>query len=438
MVKVYKKRFLMLFLMCLTNCLIMFQSFQYTSISHVVIKYYQVSEVAVTFTTISGNIAFLVFVYFGVLILEKGGIRVALTFAAFFNWLGALIKCFSLQRARFDVLLVGQTVAAIGQITSMPLPPLLASIWFANNETATVVGVNFGCYTLAVALTFVVSTVLFADSENVNSIENDLKTITIVVTIVTSICAILVLLFFRDKPKTPPSIAQQCRVQSGKDNSSLKLLFTNIDYNCLLIAFIFNYSVENTLTVVLNQTVRSVFGDNSIAVTISGTLLMICGIIGAIIVPILLDKFKTFKLISIICYILSIIALIAILTSIWFEKIIALYISIVFFGFFVYGFASIASDIVVDVTYPFPESTSAGVMYSLSSLIGIILAPTTSSLIETIGIYYTLILLIVLLSIGGVSLFCAKWNLKRKSTEENNVNEQQIVYSVDNPAFTLS
>ncbi|RWS25059.1 putative MFS-type transporter C09D4.1-like protein [Leptotrombidium deliense] len=439
MVQVYKKRFLMLFLMCFTNFSLMFQSFQYTSISDVVANYYQVSDVAVTFTSISGNIAFVVLVYLGMLIVDKGGIRGAMTFAAVCNWLGALIKYFSLQRSRFDVLIIGQIVSSIGQITSMPLPPLLAAVWFANKEAAIVVGLNFGSCTLAVAFTFVVSTVLFKDSENINNVATDLKTLAIIVISVTSLCLVLVVIFFREKPKTSPSFSQNHREQNEQQKSSLILLFKNFDFNCLLIAFILNFSVENTLTVILNQSLRSVFGDDTTVVTICGTSFMVSGIIGAITIPLLLDRFKSFKLISMISYISSVIGLIAILTSIYFANTISLYVSIVAFGIFMYGFASIAADIAVDVTYPFPESKTSGVMFFTSTLVGITLAPTASSLIDKIGIYFTLIILIALMIIGGIALFCAKWNLKRNEIEikdSNQSSQLQTVYCVQNGAIT--
>ncbi|RWS20882.1 putative MFS-type transporter C09D4.1-like protein [Leptotrombidium deliense] len=171
-------------------------------------------------------------------------------------------------------------------------------------------------------------------------------------------------------------------------------------------------------TILLNQILMTEFPNDAKMVTINGILFTTSGIIGSLLFPYLLDKFKKFKLIAVLSFLTTLWSLSALVVSIYFKQRIFIYISTAAFGATIIGFTSIAVDIVVDLTYPCPEGTSIGIMYWLSAIPPIILTPIASELIEGLGIYPAFALLAALLVIGTLLLLCGQWKLKRQKMEE--------------------
>ncbi|RWS02445.1 putative MFS-type transporter C09D4.1-like protein [Dinothrombium tinctorium] len=415
-VKAYPRRYLMLFLSAFTSGLIMFQAYEYTSIAKAVSDYYQVSYVMVTFTSIAGNIAYAAFFFVGVHYLQKNGIRFCLIVGSAVSALGACFKCFSVQRDAFYILIFGQILPAIGQTLTAPLPPLLAAVWFKNNETATVIGVYYAFCTLGNACCAVLN-LLFPYGQTECEIEASFQFIAILTAVLCTLCFILVIIFIESKPPNPPSHSQMYREEIF-ENTSLKILFKNKNYLLLASSFVINSTVSMTLSIIFNQMVFTVFPNGHNIVTIGGLLMTLSGLVGALFIPYLLDRTKKFQLISITCFAASLFFLMLMLHSSLLKSVAYFEISTFLFGLFLVGFTSIAVDIVVDITYPFPEGTSIGFLYFFSAIPTIIITPMSSSLMENFDISYAFAILGSLLLIGTIFLFCGHWELKRKQIEE--------------------
>lgn len=62
------------------------------------------------------------------------GLRAAALVGVLGTTLGTWIKVFSVQPHLFWVTFLGQTVVFVAQICILSLPPMLASVWFPENE----------------------------------------------------------------------------------------------------------------------------------------------------------------------------------------------------------------------------------------------------------------------------------------------------------------
>ncbi|PSN51564.1 hypothetical protein C0J52_09502 [Blattella germanica] len=119
--KLYRRRWLMLAIFFCFSVGNVYQWIQYSIISNIITKYYDVPTVAVDFT----SMIFMI------------GMKVPMIIGTFLTALGACIKLLSVSPDRFWVTFVGQTSVALGQLFLLSVPPTLAAIWFGEKEVST-------------------------------------------------------------------------------------------------------------------------------------------------------------------------------------------------------------------------------------------------------------------------------------------------------------
>ncbi|RWS02520.1 hypothetical protein B4U79_16610 [Dinothrombium tinctorium] len=414
-VKAYPRRYLMLFLSAFTSGLIMFQAFEYTMIAKDVSDFYRVSYMMVTFTSTGGNIAYVAFFFAGVHCLQKYGIRFCLIVGSAVSALGACFKCFSVQKDAFNILIFGQILPAIGQTLTAPLPPLLAAVWFKNNEAATVIGVNYAFCTFGNVCSTLLN-LLFHAGQPESEVKASFQFIAILTAVLCTLCFILVIIFVENKPPNPPSHSQMKRKEIG-ENTSLKILFKNKNYLLLAGTFVINLTVSMSISILFNQIVFTAFPTGHNIITFASLLLTLSSLFGGLIIPYLLDRTKKFKLISITSFAASLFFLTLMLHSSALKSVAYFEISTFLFGMFLVGFSTISLDIVVDITYPFPEGTSIGFMYFFSNIPTIFIATLGSALMENFNASYAFAVMGGLLFIGTILLFCVRWEMKRNQIE---------------------
>lgn len=139
----FAKRWFILALFCILSATNGFQSLEYTIINDLLIQYYNVSSLAIDWTSMIYMVVYVLFIFPATWFLDKFGLRWTLLMGTFGNCLGAWIKCASTNPGRFYVSFIGQTIAGISQVFILGIPPRLAAVWFGPMEvsTATAIGV---------------------------------------------------------------------------------------------------------------------------------------------------------------------------------------------------------------------------------------------------------------------------------------------------------
>lgn len=157
--KVYKRRWIIVFLFCLYSTSNAYQWIHLNIIGNIINKYYNESlpentfqrETAIDWLSMIYMLAYIPLIFPSTFLLNKKGLRIVAICGAFLNCLGAWLKVACVSEDRFPVLMFAQTVCAIAQIFILGLPAQIAAVWFGPNEvsTATSIGV-FGnqviCY----------------------------------------------------------------------------------------------------------------------------------------------------------------------------------------------------------------------------------------------------------------------------------------------------
>lgn len=296
-------------------------------------------------------------------LLEKKGLRFALIIAAFGTCLGSWIKCASVNQDRFWITMLGQTIVASSQLFILNLPPRIAAVWFKDVEIsrATAVGV-FGNQ-FGIALGFLLPTLIVENSEDVEVIGNGLKSLFIAVAIITSVLLILIILFFEDSPKNPPSFAQAQAILIKDTQSygkSVKSLLTNRNYNLILITYGLNVGVFYAVGTVLNQIVLSEFPDGEQNAGLMGLIMTISGMFGSVTCGYILDATHKYKETTLGIYICSFLGMLSFAGALKLGSLWPMFLVSGILGFFMTGYLPIGFEFAAEVSYPEPEGTSSG------------------------------------------------------------------------------
>lgn len=388
--KLYWKRYLLLVIFIMYSASNAFQWIEYSIISNIIEKYYSVSVFWVNCTSVVYMVSYIIGIIPASWLLEKKGLRFCILIGSFGTCFGSWIKSLSIRPDRFWVTMIGQTVVAFSQLFILNIPPLLAAIWFAENEVsrATAFGV-FGNQ-LGIALGFFLPSIVvpkFIDNtnntlnhtgmqftgnstnsstSNIHEVSQGLSTLFFSVSIVTSIIFFLIIFLFSSKPKYPPSYAQiqaQLANQSSDYFSSLRSLITNPNFVLLLITYGLNTGVFYAVSTVLNQMVINAFGDGfTEQAGEMGAIITIAGVVGSVFCGYILDWTHKYKETTLIVYIFSLLGMLAFACALHLNSIWPLFAVSAVLGFFMTGYLPIGFEFGAEITYPSPEGTCAGLL----------------------------------------------------------------------------
>ncbi|RWS03696.1 hypothetical protein B4U79_18408 [Dinothrombium tinctorium] len=210
--KTYKRRFLILLILLLLQSFTGSEMLIFSSLTNVVSNYYNVSDLAVNWLSLSGLVLSVVAFYPLTSACEKYGLRDSITTLAFLGAFGASLKLMAIQRQNFFwLLLIGQLFQSCSLQISLFTTPTVASIWFKSEHTAAIMSSSQVVLSLGLALTFLLPDLIFKKAQAIEEIRNGFNLVLIPATVISVILFLLAIFVIRDKPPTPPSAAQKFR-----------------------------------------------------------------------------------------------------------------------------------------------------------------------------------------------------------------------------------
>ncbi|XP_021358047.1 feline leukemia virus subgroup C receptor-related protein 2-like isoform X1 [Mizuhopecten yessoensis] len=304
--RVYKRRWIMVFLFCFYSMSNAYQWIHLNIIANVIIKYYNQSlpednfkrETTVDWLSMIYMLAYIPLIFPSTFLLNKKGLRVVAICGSFLNALGACLKLACVSPDRFPVLMFAQTVCAIAQIFILGLPARIAAVWFGPNEVSTATSLGVFGNQVGVAIGFLVPPLIVKNSEDLDEIGAGLWAMFIGTAIVTGGLFLLVLLVFRERPHTPPSKAQMIAVENEANEhygKSLLNLFKNRGFVILTITYGINTGCYYGISTLLNPVVLNYFPGEEENAGLIGLTIVLAGVAGSIVAGIWLDRTKTFK-----------------------------------------------------------------------------------------------------------------------------------------------
>ena len=288
-------------------------------------------------------------------IIDTYGIRTAVGIGA------ALTGVFGMMRGlaadSYTLVLIAQIGIAVGQPFILNAITTVSARWFPMEERATAAGMG----SLAMYLGIMLALMLTPNLTIRWQISGMLTGYGIV-----SLAAIAIFfIFVKERPPTPP-----CRPDQEERSlvyDGLKESLRMRDFGLLLFVFFVGLGVFNAVTTWIEDIVRP-RGFSIVEAGNIGGLMIVGGIIGAVVIPLLSDHYRKRTPFLLAAVVGATVGLIGVTFATSYG---ALLLSAFVFGFFLLSAGPVGFQYGAEITYPTPEGTSNGMMLLMGQISGI-------------------------------------------------------------------
>lgn len=136
-VKLYHRRWFMLFLFSCVSASNASMWLQYGTISNIFTRFYSIDPLAIDWLSLIYLLTYIPLILPVLWLLDNRGIRDAVLVGSAFNCIGAWIKIGSASPDMFSVTVFGQFVCSVATVFVLGIPSYLASVWFGEHEVST-------------------------------------------------------------------------------------------------------------------------------------------------------------------------------------------------------------------------------------------------------------------------------------------------------------
>ncbi|CAH1108881.1 unnamed protein product [Psylliodes chrysocephalus] len=428
-IQVYGARWVVLGIFVLYSMSNAMQWVQFSIINDVVVSYYGVSSMWVDWTSMIYMILYIPFVFPASYLLEKLGLRKAVIIGMTINCIGTWIKVGAVDKDRFYVAFVGQTIVGFAQIFILAVPARLAALWFGPSQVSSACSIGVFGNQLGIAAGFLFPPIFVNSESSHDEQTTQFYTMFIAVAAFTTVLLVIVLFFFKDRPPTPPSHA--ALQQSGEEFDfigSLKSLMKNKSFVLLLLSYGINVGVFYAISTLLNQIVLFYYPGASADAGRIGLVIIVAGMLGSVCCGIVLDKYHKFKETTLVVYGFSLISMV-VYTFTLSKGIYVVYVISALLGFFMTGLLPVGFELAAELTYPAPEGTSSGLLNCACNLFGIAFTNIYSVIFNQVNDVWANIVMCIVLLVGVVLLIFTGSDLRRQAAQRFELLVNAIIRS---------
>jgi MFS family permease len=314
-------------------------------------------------------VAFLVMSFPASYITDTYGIRTGLSIGA------AMLGIFSLMKALFAHSFIGVVIAQIGLAIAQPFilnaVTAVTARWFPLLERGMAAGLLALSMYLGILVAMLVTPMLVGSDPALPGYGTGFGKMLWIYGIISVVAAVLSLLFIRNR---------EAEVETGKQErysfaKGLKHILSLRDMRITLFLFLIGLGIFNAVSSMTDSIAEKAGVEDSDGLI--GGVMLIGGIIGALIIPTLSDKFKKRKPFLVICIIglLPGVAGLAFAGNLSADAETVYRISLIssfILGFFVMSAGPVGFQYAAEVSYPAPESTSQGLLLWVGQITGMI------------------------------------------------------------------
>jgi cyanate permease len=352
--------------------------------------FYGVSDLSIGLLSMSFMIVYILVSIPASWVIDTYGFRVAVGIGAVLTGIFGLLR--GLLAADYTLVLMSQIGIAIGQPFILNSVTKVAARWFPLQERATASGFGSLAMFLGIVLGLVLTPFLAGQSS--------IATMLLIYGIVSVVAAIVFLAVARERPPTPPC-------PPGQDERALvfdglKQSLRKRDFLLLMVVFFIGLGVFNAVTTWIEDIVRP-RGFTSVQAGIIGGLMVAAGIVGALVMPTLSDRYRRRVPFIILAMSGAIVGLVGVTFASGYAL---LLLSAFVLGFFLLSAAPIGFQYGAETTFPAPEGTSNGLLLQMGQISGVVFilamdafkSPATGSMTTSLVVLIGLMVLGLLLS----------------------------------------
>src|SRR5450830_1245181 len=344
--KVYPYRWIVLGVFMLINIAIQVLWICFAPITGPAASFYGVSELQIGFLAMSFMIVFIPLSLPVSWIIDTLGYRKSVNIGAIMMTVFGLLR--GIFESSYTIVVISTLGLAVSQPFMMNSISTVAAKWFPIRERATASGLVIVASFLGIAAGQIASPILFT--------KYGITSMLLIYGVAAAFSTLLFVIFTREAPPTPPCPA-------GEETrafmlAGFKKMIKMKDIWILMFLFLVGMCVFNGISTWIESIVRPKGFGISQAGNLGGALL-IGGIFGAAIIPLLSDKLHKRKVFLLAGVALSIPGLIGVTFtgSYW-----LLLSSMFVLGFFLMSLAPIGYQYAAEITHPAPEGTSNGLL----------------------------------------------------------------------------
>jgi MFS family permease len=303
------------------------------------------------------------------------GIKKGITAGAVLSIAGGVLK--AAAGPSFIIVISGQILLAIGQPFVINSSTALSAQWFPVRERALATGFATLAQYIGILIAMLVTPMLIVHSPSDPHYGSGIDRMLMIYGIVTFVLATAGIFLLKERPQNLFSDEESVRISFRE---GLKRIFSLRDMWLMIILFTIGLGIFNAISSMEDSIAAYLGVDDSNGMI--GGIMLIGGIIGAVIIPLLSDYFRKRKLFIVMCIFgmlpgVAGLALAPELTGGHGVNPDAAYtialISSFLLGFFVMSAGPVGFQYSAEVSHPAPESTSQGLLLWVGQLSGIIL-----------------------------------------------------------------
>ena len=352
--KVYKYRWIMLGIYMFIVAVNQLLWITFAPITMDATQFYHVTDIQIGMLSMCFMIVFIIVSIPASWVIDTYGIRIGVGIGAVLTGVFGMLRGMA---TGYDLLLWSQIGIAVGQPFIINAITKLAGRWFRIEERATAAGLGTLAMYIGVLVGMILTPIL-AKNHGINGM--------LYIYGVTSIIAALIfILFSKERPRTAPCHAHQEERSLVFDG--LKNTLKNKNFYWLLVIFFVGLGIFNSVTTWIEDILRP-RGFSAEQAGITGGLMIVGGIVGALIMPMLSDHYRKRKLFILLALAGAIIGLVGVTFA---ENYTLLLISGAILGFFLLSAGPIGFQYGAEITFPTSEGTSNGLLILAGQISGI-------------------------------------------------------------------
>jgi len=353
--KVYKYRWVMLSVYMLIIIVNQLLWITFAPITAAATQFYGVNDIQIGMLSMCFMIVFIFISIPASWIIDTYGIKIGVGIGAVLTGVFGMMR--GMVGTDYQWLLIAQIGIAVGQPFLLNAITKLAARWFPISERATASGLG----TLAMYIGVLAGMLLTPYMTKIQGIDGMLYDYGVIAII----SALIFILFSKERPRTAPCHANQEERSLVYDG--LKDTLTNKNFYWLLLIFFVGLGIFNSVTTWIEDILRP-RGFTADEAGITGGIMIVGGILGALIMPVLSDRLRKRKLFIIIALAGAIVGLTGVTFA---ENYSLLLASGMILGFFLLSAGPIGFQYGAEITYPTSEGTSNGLMILAGQISGI-------------------------------------------------------------------
>jgi MFS family permease len=351
--KVYAYRWLVLLAFVPIACMTQVFWITFAPITSAAAAFYHKSDLTIGLLSMSFMIVYILVALPAAWAIDTWGFRAAVGFGAVVTAVFGLTR--GLFGSNFTLVFLSQIGLAIGQPFVIGAITKIAARWFPVEERATASGLG----TLALYMGPLIAMLLTPFLV----LRIGISRMLLDYGIASAVAAVIFLLIAREHPPTPAGHDERVLMFAG-----LKSMLRRRDFIFLLIMFFVGLGMFNGVSTWIEDIIRP-RGFTISQAGLLGGLMLIGGILGAIVIPLISDKLrrrKPFLLLALIGLIPGLIGM-TYSSGYW-----LLLVSGFIFGFFLLSAGPIGFQYGAEITRPAPEGTSNSLLIVMGQISGIV------------------------------------------------------------------